>query len=346
MTIKKLILMAFILFLVLSCTSIKTINKNSYPNSVSELDTITLGNEKQYILIRGENKNNPIILLVHGGPGNSEMPIMRMATEKLINNYTIVIWDQLGSGKSYSLLKDKKSVTKENIENDCIELIDYLRKRFNKDKIYFIGHSWGTVIGIDTIIRIPEKIAGYIGIGQIVNVIPQEEISYDYTLMKAKEENDKNDIKKLEELGKPINGLYKNRVKDLCTQRMLLLKYGGSLYGKKNYSQVYPILLRFEEYSICDLINYFSGNTLSLDNIWNSDFAKINYFIQAPEVNVPVYFFVGRHDYQTSFELVESYFNVINAPEKELIWFEKSAHSPLYEETDKFVDEVNVCFCK
>jgi pimeloyl-ACP methyl ester carboxylesterase len=310
------------------------------------MDIITLGNEKQYILIHGENINNPVVLLVHGGPGNSEMPIMRIATEKLINNFTIVIWDQRGSGKSYFLLKDKKSVTKENIENDCIELIDYLRKRFAKDKIYFIGHSWGTVIGIDTILKNPEKIAGYIGIGQIVNVIPQEEISYDYTLMRAKEQNKKNDILTLEKIGKPINGLYKNRIKDLYTQRKLLLKFGGSLYGKTSYSQVYPVLLRFEEYNICDLVNYFSGNTLSLENIWNSDFVKINYFEQAQRIEVPIYFFVGRHDYQTSFELVESYFNFVKAPEKELIWFENSAHSPLYEETDKFVEEVNICFSK
>jgi len=331
-------------FFMWSCTSIKSISKQNYPNSISELAVITLGNEKQYVLIRSENINNPIILLVHGGPGNSEMPIMRIATEKLEKNYTIVIWDQRGSGKSYSLLKDRQSVTKENIEADCIELIDYLCNRFNKEKIYFIGHSWGTVVGIDTILKKPERIAGYIGIGQIVNVKSEEEISYDYTLKKAIEKNNRSDIKELEKIGRPVNGLYKDRVKDLYTQRMLLLKYGGSLYGKSSYSQVYPILLKFEEYSFQDLINYFSGNTLSLENIWNSDFAKINYFEQAPRLEVPICFFVGRNDYQTSFDLVESYFNFVAAPEKKIIWFERSAHSPLYEEVDKFVEEVNYWF--
>jgi L-proline amide hydrolase len=327
-----------------SCASAASINRAEHPKSICEMRILELGGERQYVLIRGEDRDNPVVLFIHGGPGNSEMPLMRMAAKNLEDQYTIVLWDQRGSGKSYRLLKDRSKVTRSNIESDCVELIDYLRNEFHQEKIYLIGHSWGTVVGIDVIKSNPEKIAGYIGIGQIVDFARQETISYQYTQDRAKEQRNAADIRTLERIGAPVNGLYRDRVAALYTQRKLLLKYGGSLYGRTNYSDGYKAALSSHEYNLLDLIRYDAGSKLSLTNIWNEDLAKLDYFVDAPKLAVPVSFFVGRQDYQTSFMLVEAYYNAVEAPRKRLVWFEKSAHSPLYEEIDKFDDEVRDCF--
>jgi len=172
----------------------------------------------------------------------------------------------------------------------------------------------------------------------VVNMHENERISYEYVYNRAMELNDKKAIRELEEVGPPVNGLYGDDPTDidkLLTQRKWLLKYGGALYGKTSYLSYYPTYILSPEYSIFDSLNVLRGSKKS-GELMNVQLRAVDLYTEIPEVEVPVYFFTGRHDYNTPFELVEEYYSILKVPRKELIWFEESAHSPNIEEPERF----------
>ncbi|MFX1343243.1 MAG: alpha/beta fold hydrolase, partial [Promethearchaeota archaeon] len=135
-------------------------------NSISSLEEITLGDLKQWIFIRGSDQKNPVLVFLHGGPG---APLLGMASSRkydaeLIKHFTVVHWDQRGAGKSFNRDIPVDSMTLDRFVEDCNELIDYLRNRFHMQKVFIVGHSGGTIIGIKTAHKYPEKIHAYVGV--------------------------------------------------------------------------------------------------------------------------------------------------------------------------------------
>jgi pimeloyl-ACP methyl ester carboxylesterase len=164
-----------------------------------------------------------------------------------------------------------------------------------------------------------------------------ERLSYDWTLGQAKNANDKQAIKTLNEIGEPP---YKGKwQKKLITERRFLGKFGGEVYGssKGAFSLVIGRLIRSTEYSLHDKVNFLRGIFKSIRLIW-PELLTINLIEQAASLKVPVYFVLGKHDYEVPFKLAEQYFEIIDAPHKELIWFENSSHFPNIEENEKFID--------
>ena len=155
--------------------------KDSYGNikqdSITSLEKITLGGIKQTILIRGHDTKSPILLFLHGGPGFPEMDIAYKFQRKLEEHFIVVNWDQRGAGKSFSKKIPRESMTIEQFISDAHELIRFLRERFDKEKIYLVGHSWGTTLGLLLTQRYPELFFAYVGIGQVVNALESEQIS-------------------------------------------------------------------------------------------------------------------------------------------------------------------------
>lgn len=137
--------------------------------SINKLVNIKVGGQNQTLLIRGKNKDNPIILFLHGGPGLAQICYARKYQEKLEDEFLVVNWDQRGSGKSYSFFMNKDSLTKNQIVEDAEEIIEYLCKTYGKEKIILVGHSWGTELGMDIIKKDSSKIFSYIGVGQVVD---------------------------------------------------------------------------------------------------------------------------------------------------------------------------------
>ncbi|CAK7086319.1 alpha/beta hydrolase [Tissierella sp.] len=301
-------------------------------NSVAIIEKIKLGGLEQAILVRGKDISNPVLLFLHGGPGYPQISFARKYEKKLENNFVVVNWDQRGSGMSYSSNIPKESMNRDQFIEDTKELIDYLCEKYEKEKIYLVGHSWGTELGLYVVDKYPEKVAVFISIGQVVNGIESEVISYDYVLEMANKNKDQKALDDLMRIGEPP---YKNTVNDTAAQRKWLSKYGGVERKVDTLRDIILGSIFSSEYTGIDGIKFTLGNKFSADTMWGHN-KDLDFIRDIPEVKVPIYFCAGRYDYNTPSVLIEEYYNEIIAPKKELIWFEESAHFPNFEEYEKF----------
>lgn len=309
---------------------------NIVKDSIAVLEKVELGGYAQTVLIRGRNIDNPVLLYLHGGPGSSELPLVRHFNAVLEDHFTVVLWDQRGTGKSFSLFLDSKTMTIGQFMSDTRELVDILRKRFHQDKIYLVGHSWGSVLGLNTAYHYPELFYAYIGIGQAIDFVEGEKLSLQYAMRRAKELNNTEALAQLSKL-KDYPNMKGSWLKDVVIQRKWLGEFGGVMYGKTGMQSLFAIDMP-PEFSYFDFIPFALGSIRSLNILWpqiihSGDFRKL-----APELKVPVYFVTGRHDYNVPFALTEDYCRTVVAPKKSMVWFEKSAHMANFEEPEKFND--------
>ncbi len=313
--------------------------KKVIEGSIAEVSRIEIGGIKQLVVIRSNNINNPILLMLHGGPGSPQMPVNILYNGELEKYYTVVNWDQRGSGGSFSEDIPEESISIDRMIEDTKELTVYLSKRFNQKKIFLLGHSWGSYLGMRTIDRYSELYSAYIGIGQVSDQARSEQLSYQFVLDKAKSENNSKAIKQLESIGYPENGLYQDMMNSMMIERNWVMYFGGAGYQMDKMDMfkmvIKPIILA-KEYTFRDKINYVRGLKLTQMLLWE-DLINQKLTELVKEVDVPVYILQGKHDYQTCFETAQEYFDSLQAPYKKLIVFENSAHMlPYNQEIDKF----------
>jgi len=334
-------LIKWLLFLLLSGLILKVLFWSYTPKiqkhdilSISSLEKIIIGGVRQSICIHGKSIDNPVLLILHGGPGDAAMPMWLSKNSGLEEDYIVVNWDQRGAGKSYYSFSDSNDISIDTFVADALEITNYLRKSFQKEKIFLLGHSWGSVLSLKLIQNHPELFNAYIGVGQVVNMKESEHLSYNYTLKEAERRNDKAALTALNSMGNDFL-MKSDWLNSLYTQRKLLAKYGGSLYGKVDYSGFNRYFLTAPEYSLLDIIKLGKGSKQSLKCLW-PELMLVNFFETAPRVEIPIYFFHGKYDNTTSAVLLEEFFNQIEAPLKEIFWFDTSAHFPQWEEPEKF----------
>ncbi len=308
--------------------------------SIAVIEKVPIGGIDQWLFIRGADSSRPVLLFLHGGPGSPETPLVRALCPDLEKLFVVVHWDQRMSGKSYSSKTPEESITVEQYVRDTLELTEYLRKRFNTEKIYLMGHSWGSILGVLTVKRDPQSYHAFIGIGQVVHQNVGEEISYDFAMAKAKEKNDTCAIKRLEKIGRPPYPP-ERIVSSIWKERKLVIKYGGAFYTEENRKKIMRVryILCQDEYNFGDKINWIRGQVYLCRKLFN-EILGIDLRVAAPKLEVPAYFFQGTHDYQTPVVLVKDYFGKLEAPRKELFLFENSAHSPIFEEPERFIELV------
>jgi len=314
---------------------------NVVKNSIAELREIELNGRKEWISIRGWNKENPVLLFLAGGPGGSQMAAVRFELAELEKHFIVVNWDQPGSGKSY-FATDTEKITKETYIEDGHALTQYLKERFDEEKIYLIGESWGSALGIFLIAQYPEDYHAFIGTGQMVNFKETEIIDYNKAIEIATEKGETELIKQLEANGKPP--YYGS---DVTWKSALYLNYLSAWMahhpsihnpGYNTFRDVFA-----SEYGLLDKINFFRGVINTFNHVYQQLY-DIDLRVDYPTLDVPVYFFEGRYDINAPTELVEDYYEILTAPDKDLIWFEHSGHSPWINEPEKFITEVLSCF--
>lgn len=308
---------------------IKDENGEIIQNSIAEIKKIDIGGVPQYLMIRGNNINNPVILFVHGGPGQSEIGYIREYQKELEEKFVVVRWDQPGAGLSSSKDIPKESLNMDTLVLDTNEITDYLIKRFNQPKIHIAGHSWGTIIATHAVKNTPEKYLAYIGIGQYVDVKESEKISYDYTMLEGKKQNNTEVIKQLEKIGPPPY-----TVDDVLMRAECLSKLGCVFKTEPKINMGSSLMLS-PEYNLSAKLNY-EKNALSSGEILLPEILKVKFLEDIKELKVPIYFIMGKYDYFTPTTMVEKFYNQLQAPKKELILFENSAHIPQLEENEKF----------
>jgi len=336
------LLISALLGFILLPVSLVTANDEASDSSINSLEEITLGGVKQSILIRGNSTANPILLFLHGGPGFPEMPYTHIDSPRLEDHFIVVNWDQRGAGKSYSDSIPPETMNIEQFIADTHELIRMLKHRFSKEKIFLIGHSWGSVLGLYIAHRYPEHLHAYIGMGQVVNMQEGELISYHYVREMAKKSNDLEDIETLERIGPPP---YEGGFQSLALQRSLLAKYGGAMTNV-SFSDLERIMKSSPFYKETDIRNHMKAFIRSNSMLW-TELAGINFFEDVTEVQIPAYFFSGRCDYVAPFELLERYYGLLKAPYKEIVWFDNSCHWPNLDEPEAYqVKLINIVLKK
>ncbi len=306
------------------------------------MESILLNGVKQSLLIRSYNIKNPVILYIHGGPGSPEMPLIRYFNKQLEQHFTVVCWEQRGAGKSFNRSVPASTFTIAQFVDDGYELSKYLAKRFNQEKIYIIGHSWGTIISTLLARNHPELFYAYIGVGQVVNAELSEKLSYKLVLEKAIESNHAKAIKELRQINTPdyLTIDHNNKwLKQLTIERKWVTFFGGSIRNQNNYNQFLRIIIKSPEYSIPDMIKYVRGSKSSLSLLW-PEIMKTDFLNSIVQFEIPVYFFQGIYDFNCPAELINIYYPKIIAPKKELVLFNESAHNPGSEENEKFNEKV------
>lgn len=331
------ILAIFASQLFVSTPPILDANGKPMPNSIAVLEKVKLGGAEEWIAIRGKDSRNPVLLFLAGGPGGSQLVTERRALAGLEDHFVVVNWEQPGAGKSFDAV-DRSKLTPERYITDTHELVLNLRQRFGKEKVYVLGESWGSALGIMVVQRYPELFHAFIGTGQMVAFLENDLICYDFALRLAQERGDTKQVEKLKGQGPPP--YYGN---DFAWKSFTYLT------ETFNYMNENPAIanagfntfqdLAGSEYGLYDKVNFIRGllDTFGVvyPQLWDVDFRK-----QATRLEVPVYFLIGRHDVNAQPKLTEEYFNILTAPHKELIWFEHSGHSPWMNESAKFINEM------
>ena len=311
-------------------------NGKTIEGSISVVEKITLGGQEQYFFIRGANITKPVMLFLHGGPGSPELSFMKKYNKDIENDFIMVYWEQRGAGKSYAENIPIESMTLEQFISDTREMSEYLAKRFNQKKIYLMGHSWGSLLGILTAHRHPEQFHAYFGIGQVAQQYRGEKISFEWVKEQAHQKNDKRAIKKLSEMNFPDSLASSTEwIEFVIKERNYVSQYGGAMRTITGMWPLVKLVLGAEEYSFGDKANYMKGNIFSLEHLWPA-VIHTNLFTEIDSMQIPVYIFQGIYDYQTPHTVAKDFYDQLKAPEKEFFTFANSAHSPLMEEVDKF----------
>lgn len=302
------------------------------PESIALLEQVSLGGMDQWVLMRGHSEENPVLLWLHGGPGAAQMPLSHAYDAALEKEFIVVHWDQRGAGKSNTRRFDETTMTYEQFIADAQQLTEYLKERFGKEKIYLVGHSWGTQLGLELVSRCPESYAAYIGISQVVSHKAGDAISYAWLLGQANEK----DRKKLLRLGPPP---YRNHEEFVSFIRMVDA-YGGSF--DVPFLTLAKLALQSPEYSLKDMVAWLGGSNRGSGPMWEDEGYRLFDAIQGfPCLQVPVYFFQGRHDYNTPLGATNMFFDALEAPQgKQLVVFENSAHTPFLAEPEQFTQEL------
>ena len=305
-------------------------------NGVDEGIYVTIGKQEQYLLIRGENTENPVIIWLHGGPASPDAFANYTFQKYLTDGYTVINWDQRGCGRTYFKNADvdpnNETVSFEQAQEDLDELIDYATKRFNKEKVIIVGHSYGTILGSKYTIDHPDKVSAYIGVGQFMD-IESEIYSYNDALEKAKAKGD--DTSDME-------NAYKQYCENKSLVNMTALRSHADKYHRapKEADTLWTGIA--SPYMGIDDIRWFFKQLGPLENVIGLN-QKLFDIIQkcdlrdyGSEYTVPVGFISGSDDWVTPVKYSEDYYDYISAPEKDFAIIDGCGHSPQYDNPSEF----------
>ena len=297
---------------------------------------VRVNGARQGMFLAGDDPSRPIMLFVHGGPGMPEYWITRRRPVGFERLFTVAWWEQRGAGLSYRPRIPASEMTGERFVSDTIAVTDHLRERFGTEKVYLFAHSWGTYIGLQAASRAPERYHAYIGVAQTTHQIRSEALAYAYMLDRYRELGATRMARRLEEA--PVTDSTIPLPRSYMTVRdraMHRLGIGTTRDMRSVVTGLFFPSLTFPEYSVREKVNLWRGKVSSRRSpLWNEMLAT-DLTERITELAVPAYFLHGRHDYTASYELARTYAQRFVAPVSGFYTFERSAHSPMFEEPDR-----------
>jgi pimeloyl-ACP methyl ester carboxylesterase len=307
-------------------------------NGIDEAKAVEIGGIQQWITVRGRDRANPILLLIHGGPAAPDLPNRYLYEPSWADYFTVVQWDQRGGGKTFELNNPDTvapTMTKERMIKDAEDVVAYLRTTYGKQKIFVLGHSWGSLVGLSLAQRKPEWFYAYIGVGQIIDMHEGEKIGYEWTLNEARKMGNQHAIKELTGIAPYPETNGSVPLDKLGTERKWSVSFGALIHGRNSYDTLENTERISPDYSETDFKSIDQGSAFTLPkllpDLMSADFTKVK------KLNCPVLIFAGRYDYTTPSALVKRWFDQVQAPSKRFVWFENSAHMIYEEEPGRFL---------
>lgn len=288
---------------------------------------------KQCVHIISENSANPLLVYLHGGPGDAALPLMERFNSDLAKKYTLIIWEQRGAGKSYYPFEANEEITIATFISDLKVLVLKLLSEWEKEKVCLMGHSWGSIIGMEFIKRYPKLIEYYIGVGQVICSQEMFTASRTYILEHSSDPKIRQRIASID-----TSFRQEKWYNDLMYFMNQLIKTEGSLYGKKSYASFYPYFVRSKNYSLRDCLHRIKGSKQSIERLWQ-EVALVD-FTQYTSFEVPIILIEGEQDYHVSEKTAFAFYQQLNSP-KSYIRMKKAAHFPQWTRAADFNQIVN-----
>jgi pimeloyl-ACP methyl ester carboxylesterase len=306
----------------------------SSPKGIDEASFVTLGGIEQWITIRGRDRDNPVLLFLHGGPGDVTNPWTFALFAPWEKYFSVVQWDQRGAGRT--LRKSGRAVaptiTVDRMVQDGIELTEYLRKHLGKEKIIIVGHSFGSILGVRMAKARPDLFYAYVGTGQVADATRSSSVAYNALLKKAKAVGDQRAIEELTHVGPPP---YKSsdgsRLQHKCANA-----FEGAdqfLYGTLGLTLVAP------GNSVQDINDSVEGQVLSGDRLVPQT-KSIGPADLGLEFSIPILVFQGEQDFTTPTALAQNYLESIQAPRKAFVPISGGGHFAVFMHSDQFLHEL------
>ena len=297
-----------------------------------EEEYVKINGIEHYLLHYKTEKDAPVFIFIHGGPGQSESMIAYIVEEYASRNYNIVYYDQRGAGKTY--LRNKKArPDTEILKKDLLGIVQYVKKAYRKDKVGIIGHSWGSVLGSMFALEHPEHLLCYIGCGQVINLIENERVGYSKLKDAIERSGNKADMKKLEKIGEyPQADRF-----DMFTMRKMgqIRKLQGKYHLAADFDR--NMIKMFQKSPIMgmkDLLPFLTGMMVNMQVM--KELMSFDLKSKGVEYQVPVYYVLGENDQQTPVELSRAYFNEITAPDKKLYLIRNAGHVAMIDNVDDY----------
>jgi pimeloyl-ACP methyl ester carboxylesterase len=291
-------------------------------HGIDEAMFVKIGGIDQWVQIRGENTNNPVLLVLHGGPGSSLMAYTPLFRE-WERHFTVVQWDQRGDGKTYGKndLPSSQAMTIERMTKDGLELSDYLKNRLHKEKIILLGHSWGSVLGVGMAKAKPQWFSAFVGTGFIVSEGPDWRAAFPMLIQKARATNNQAAVTELISIGPPP---YRDRrALKIHDQR----KHRLDTEAEKNlFGLVLQTVIEAPNYSLIDIYNFFASARYS-DRITYDELYAYDVRQRGRTFEIPVIIIEGAADLVTPASFIKKYFDWIQAPAKSFVMIEGGGHN-------------------
>ncbi|MBE0661197.1 MAG: alpha/beta hydrolase [Bacteroidales bacterium] len=309
--------------------------------SISEKVFVRIGGTKQGMYIRSKNVNNPVLLFVHGGPGFPNYFLFEKYNPGLEEFFTVCYWEQRGGGLSYDPELSIESMTLEQLSYDAIEVSNYLRERFVKEKIYLLAWSGGTTIALPAISKAPELFHAYIAMGQISRQRESERMAYNFMLKHYTELNNQQSVLRLKKFNdlkteSDVISFYNSLTRD---KLMHELGIGTMRNMKSVFKDIFLPVWTCRAYTLREKFNIWKSKIKFLPKTNLKNETLITDFFEAyPKIDVPIYFMSGKYDLTVNVDLSKAYCNHLNAPLHGFYTFENSAHGPLFEEPKRFME--------
>ncbi|MCY1014504.1 alpha/beta fold hydrolase [Pyxidicoccus sp. MSG2] len=302
-------------------------------DGVEELLEIPVGETKQWISVRGRDRRNPILLMIHGGPASPELPTSWAFQGGWEDFFTVVQWDQRGSGKTYNANDPARigpTLSLDRITEDAVEVVQYLRRRYGKEKVFVLGHSWGSLVGLGLAHRHPELLFAYVGMGQVISGQENERVSYALTLAAAEAAHDLVALQELRAIAPYPEKDGSLPLEKIGIERKWSNTFGGLVHGRDDIGHYLNLADLSPDYSAADVAAIELGSQLSLPQLL-PELARFDY-TQVTRFDCPLVIFAGRHDTTTPSQVTADWLTRVRAPGKHLVWFENSAHMMMVEE--------------